>query len=218
MEFLELLQSAQEFIPPEYTSVSQAIDGAYPYFYLAISAIICFFGLKVHHIWLSFFFFMVGFLTGCFSCLFFPQTWSIYIFIAFGLVLGVLLARCTHKLYKLQLFILNAYLVFSALPRLLEVFFTPETALALGGIAAILAGILAVKLKYILVIVTTATMGATRVIAALLYVLGVENQVLALGATILLAALGMCLQFLLHRREEAHHEAHKQHADQGEAA
>lgn len=210
MEFLELLKVIQESIPPDYAWVSRAISDIFPWLVLGMALLLCFFGHKVHQLWAEFLFggigVLAGVVTGAFLLMAFPalNTW---VALTPPFILGVLGVIFAKRLHKLQLFFVNAALVYAALPGVLSRWLPDEAALLVGLIAAIAVGLLAAKYKYIVTIITTSVSGALTAVPMVLEIIGVNSFPLLLALEGLLIAAGLTVQFLTERRAKIREKA-----------
>lgn len=219
VEFLELLKTIQAVIPSDYAWVSQAISNVFPWLTLAIALFLCLFGYKVHRLWAAFLFcgmgILVGVITGAFLMITFPNL-NGWVGLSPPLVLGVLGVVFSKRLHKLQLFLVNATLVYAALPGILSRYL-PDTVAVLAGLAcAIAVGILAAKYKYIVTIITTSVSGALTAVPMILALVKVDNLPFEITLKILLAAVGLLAQTLLHKHDAAHKKRSEEKVAQGE--
>lgn len=202
MEFLDLLKTIQALIPPSYGWVSQIITDLFPWLLLGMALLLCFFGHKIHKIWLTVLFFglgvLVGVITGAFLTTAFPQL-NLWVSLLPPLVLGVLGAVFSGRLHKLQDFLVNAALVYAALPGMLARYIphTPALLIGLGG--AVFVGVLAVKYKYLVTIVTTTVSGALTAGPMIIALVKVNSLPVLLAIEGGLVAAGLTVQFLQHR-------------------
>ncbi len=161
MEFYELIEKIINAIPDGYENISAAAEAALPWILGFCSAATCFFGHKVHKIWNAFFFFWIGFLVPVFiiGLIFRPAGFWMNVLIIFGIICGGACAFYSKRLFKLQLFVTTFLMVFATLPSYLT-FLGNTASVAVGFIAALAAGILSTKYKYIITIITTSFSGA----------------------------------------------------------
>lgn len=202
MEFLELLKVIQESIPSDYAWVSQVITDIFPWLVLGMSLLLCFFGHKVHQLWAEFLFcgvgILVGVVTGAFLLMAFP-TLNTWVALAPPIILGALGVIFAKRLHKLQLFFVNAMLVYAALPGIL-IRWLPDMASVLVGLTvAVVVGILAAKYKYIVTIITTSISGALTAVPMILGLVKVNSFPALLVMEGVLIAAGLAVQFLTER-------------------
>ena len=209
MEFLELLKVIQESIPPDYAWVSQAISDIFPWLVLGMALLLCFFGHKVHQLWAEFLFcgigILVGIITGAFLVGAFSElsTWVLLP----PLLLGMLGAIFAKRLHKLQLFFVNAALVYAALPSVLSRWLPETASVLIGLVVAVIVGILAAKYKYIVTIITTSVSGALTAGPMILELVKVNSFSLLLALEGVLIAAGLTVQFLTERRVKSREKA-----------
>lgn len=210
MEFLELLKVIQESISPDYAWVSRAITDIFPWLVLGMALLLCFFGHKVHQLWAEFLFCGIGILagvvTGAFLLMAFPalNTW---IALTPPIILGVLGAIFAKRLHKLQLFFVNATLVYAALPGILARWLPDGASVLIGLGIAVLVGFLAAKYKYIVTIITTSVSGALTAAPMILEFLRLNSFPALLALEGVLAAAGLTVQFLTERRAKTREKA-----------
>lgn len=216
MEFLELLKVIQDVIPPEYAGVSQAISAVFPGLVLAMSLLLCFFGHKVHQLWAECLFCGIGILAGVITGGILlgtvPNLSTGWLFLP-PLLLGVLGAVFAKRLHKLQLFFVNATLVYAALPGILSRWLPDTPSILIGLAAAIVVGLLAAKYKYIVTIITTSISGAVAAAPMILELVKVNSLPLLLSLEAVLAAAGLLMQFLTEKRAKAKEELKKKKAE-----
>lgn len=201
MEFYELLEKIIHAIPAEYATTAAALSAALPWILGFCSAVTCFFGHKIHKIWNAFFFFWIGFLVPVFviGLLTDPNETGMQALIGFGVICGALCAFFSKKLFKLQLFVTAFFMVFATAPAYLT-FIGQVGSLLAGFVIAVVAGILNMKYKYIMTILTTAFSGAFLLFGVFEAQVGLSHT----AATILslaVGAAGFALQCFVERKE-----------------
>ena len=201
MEFIELIEAVKEAIPPEGAGAAAALGAALPWLTLLATLLTCFFGHKLHRIWLQFVLFCIGFVLGLVVSAFFPQEVSFTYFIVLGVVLGGLGVYCTRWIHKAQLFLMNAFFVYAALPELLEKFLPGGLSVFIGLAAAVIVGILAVRYKFLVTMITTAVTGASSAVHQIFHLLNWNEGAFLWGMMILLAAAGLLVQYLVEKEE-----------------
>lgn len=195
MEFIDLMRDILSYLPPESAGFVAIVNDIFPWIILTISLLVCFFGYKIHHIWSGFIFFLVGFLLGAILGTLLPQV-DVRIILIISLGLGILGIVFTHKLIKIQIFLINFIFAYSALPNLLSTFIPSEYTLLIGLILSVIIGFVAVKYKFIVTIITTAYAGATSagpILISLFKTLSTFPQTLLI---MILIILGIAIQFL----------------------
>ena len=201
MEFYELLEEITEAVPAGYENIAALLTAALPWVMGICALATCFFGHKVHKIWNAFFFFWIGFLTPVFviGLLASPEGFWMELVILLGVVTGGVCAFFSKKLLKLQLFVTTFFLAFAALPSYL-LFLGEIGSVAVGFLGAVAAGVLSMKYKYIMTLVTTSFTGAS-----LFFVPVQAKTALSDGAaailSLLLGAAGLAVQIFIERKE-----------------
>lgn len=221
MEFLELLREIQAVIPADYAWVSQAISDVFPWLALGMALLLCFFGHKVHKLWAECLFcgigILLGIITGAFLMGAFPSL-SMWVLFLPPLLLGVLGAVFAKRLHKLQLFFVNATLVYAALPGVLSVWLPDTAAVLLGLAGAILVGLLAAKYKYVVTIITTSISGAITAVPMILALVKVNNLPLLIFLEVILSVAGLIVQFLAEKRAKEKERAKEERKEKQETA
>ena len=196
-----MIEAVKAAIPPEGAWAAEAIGAVLPWLTLLATLLTCFFGHKLHRIWLQFVLFCIGFVLGLVVSVFFPQEVSFAYFVVLGVLLGAFGVYCTRWINKAQLFLLNAFFVYAALPELLEKFLPGGLSVFIGLGAAVVVGILAVRYKFLVTIITTAVAGASAAVHQIFHFLNWDQGVFLWGAIILLAAAGLLVQYLVEKDE-----------------
>lgn len=199
MEFVELLEIIQKSIPPQYSNIAQELKMLLPAVSLFMALLTCFLGHRLHKVWFAFLIFWIGFLFGTLGSIFFEQI-PVQYFIGLGAALGVLGILFSGRLHKIQLFFVNGFFAFAALPNVLVRFLPGWLSILLGLVAAVAVGILAVKYKFIVTIITTAAAGAVAVVSLIFKALP-SSGVLHWGLVVLFALSGLAVQYLVEREE-----------------
>jgi hypothetical protein len=199
MEFVELLEIIQKSIPPQYSNIAHELKILLPAVSLFMALLTCFLGHRLHKVWFGFLFFWIGFLLGTLGSIFFEQV-PVQYFIGLGIALGVLGILCSGRLHKVQLFFVNGFFVFAALPNILGHFLPGWLSVLLGLAAAAGVGMLAVKYKFIVTIVTTAVTGAAATVG-LLFKGMPDLTLLHWGLIVVFALGGLAVQYLIEREE-----------------
>lgn len=201
MEFYELLEKIIGAIPPGYENVRFAAESALPWILGFCSAATCLFGHKVHKIWNAFFFFWIGFLFPVFiiGLIFEPAGSRMSALIIFGIICGIICAFYSKKLFKAQLFITTFIMVFAVLPSYLT-FLGSAGSVAVGFIAALAAGILSTKYKYIVTIITTSFSGAFMLFGVFEANLGLAHSAASV-LSVITGIIGLAVQCCVERKE-----------------
>lgn len=201
MEFLELLNEVNSLIPPQGAEISRLIGVYLPYVVLGLSLITCFFGYKLHKIWLGFLFFVIGFFIGFLPCIFFESDVAYYVFLGVGVLVGILAASISHKFHKLSIFLTNFFFAFAVLPDILALLLDSLWALILGFVLAVLIGVFAAKYKYLVTIITTGMSGAIGGVPLLMNMLGITNNLIIYPIAVFIGLVGIGVQFACVKKE-----------------
>lgn len=205
MEFLELIEAAMEFAPPQYSNITDMVLMAAPFLLLIVSAATCFFGLKIHKLWIVFMFFSMGFWLGALVTGLLAPSLSIYISIGIGLALGIGCALAASRLRRVQVFILNSVMAYSFISSLIFRFTDKALICALLALAAaILAGALAVHFMHPITILSTSLLGAQNLAAAIPLLGLAYSNIISGGVFVVLSVMGIAVQFIMLKRSEAH--------------
>lgn len=200
MEFIELLEKITEYIPAQYAAVLNFLEIAIPLLFTAAAVATCFFGHKLHKLWAAFFFFVTAFFLVFAGLSLLPEI-PVWIIDILSIAAGVAAAVYSHKLFKVQLFIVNTVLSYIFISDILILFVSRWIALILSLICGIIVGIAATKYKYIFILVTTSLTGASLTIGALFDALMWDNNILKITMTVILSILGLLVQFYFERKE-----------------
>ena len=161
MEFYEFFEKVVSYIPVGYENLQHICELLLPWLFGLCTLATCFVGHFTHKIWNVFFFFTVGFMIPLFIlfALFTPSGFVFWMLVLVCILLGVLCAVNSHHLHKTKQFITTFLTSYIAVSSYLIALGT-GTAVLIGFIIAVLAGILCIKYKYIGVIVTTSFSGS----------------------------------------------------------
>ena len=161
MEFYEFFESIVSFIPDGFAALRSTCEILLPWLFGLCTLATCFFGHFTHKIWNIFFFFTLGFFVPLFIlfALFQPSGVVFWLLVLLCLFLGGLCGFHSHHLHRLKLFITTFLTSYIAVSGFLIALGT-GSAILLGLIVAVFAGILAIKYKYMGVIITTAFSGS----------------------------------------------------------
>ena len=201
MEFYELLEKIINAIPSGYENIRYAAEAALPWILGICSAATCLFGHKIHKIWNAFFFFWIGFLVPVFiiGLLFKTTGFWMNALIVVGIICGAACAFYSKKLFKLQLFITTFIMVFTTLPSYLT-FLGSAASVAVGALAALAAGILSTKYKYIITIITTSFSGSFMLFGVFEANVGLSHTA-ASALSVIAGIIGLGIQCYIERKE-----------------
>ncbi len=177
------------------SQLAYATNLTYVIFASVFGLLNCFFGCKLKKLWVTVIGFAAGFLAGFIPCILLIEGDSAAgIALAVGLAAGVLLALVAFKLYKVGIFIWNAFLTFASVSYLfgdkLE-----WLGIIVGVVAGVCVGILSVRYLRHVCIFSTSLNGGILVSKNVLTLSGVGNIWIIIAASLALAALGMFVQF-----------------------
>lgn len=154
----------------------------------------CFFGYRLRQLWYSLLVFAAGALVSFWACrLFLPDRLWLCLAVAVGV--GLLISLFTFRLYQAVAFVLAFFCVFGAVGEALGDAY-PILSLAASLVLGVLAGILAARFQYAVVIVLTSVSGGWRAASLLrrcVPALRVQPMLIIAGAII---AAGVLFQFL----------------------
>lgn len=200
MEFVELLEKIAQYVPSQYTGVANFLEIALPVLFISAAAATCFFGHKLHKIWTGFLFFCISVFVFFVIGALIPKA-PAWPFLTIGIIAGIAAAIYSHRLFKVQLFIVNMIMSYIFVSDFLVLFLPKDFALLISFICGIAVGILATRYKYIFLLITTSVTGASMTISTLFQVISYSNNVLKIVLIILLSAAGLLVQFYFERKE-----------------
>lgn len=161
MEFYEFFEKLVSYVPADFQQLKTACENILPWLFGLLTVATSFAGHFMHKVWNVFFFFGIGFFVPLF--VFFvilkPTGAFFLVLVLLSAVIGVLCAVYSHKLHKTKLFITTLLMVYIAVSGYL-LGLGKGIAVLFGIIVAVIAALLAVKYKYLAVIVTTAFSGS----------------------------------------------------------
>lgn len=200
MEFYELFEKAAGFIPEGYSNVRAVVENFFPWLLIISTAATCFFGHAVHKLWNYVLFFSIGlFTTFIVLTLIIRNEKADSLIFIISLAAGALASYYSKNLHKTKLFLSTAFIVMVSLPGYLP-FLNDMLAFLISIAAGIAAGILSIRYKYIVVIVTTAFSGSFMLLNTVEYRFGLSPQAADILAVIIGFA-GLALQCYIERKE-----------------
>lgn len=205
MEFVELFQKIIENISPQFENIKQSLQLTLPYIVLIFAGLTCFFGYKLHKLWIVCSFATGGFFLSAVTLMLLFPSMNTYWAIAFGIVTGILTGFFSHKLFHASLVVTNGFLAFFSADKLLASFLPEFVCILLAVAVGIAAGILVTKYKYLVVMTVTAVTGAATAIPVLFSLTNYNNTTVRMLLICTACAGGICTQFLL---EKKHIRAH----------
>lgn len=161
MEFYEFFEKLVSYVPADFQQLKTACENILPWLFGFLTVTTSFAGHFMHKVWNIFFFFGIGFFVPLFASFVIlkPTGAFFWALVLLSAVIGVLCAVYSHKLHKTKLFITTLLMVYIAVSGYL-LGLGKGIAVLFGIIVAVIAALLAVKYKYLAVIVTTAFSGS----------------------------------------------------------
>lgn len=161
MEFYEFFEKLVSYVPADFQRLKTACENILPWLFGLLTVTTSFAGHFMHKVWNIFFFFGIGFFVPLFASFVIlkPTGAFFWVLVLLSTVIGVLCAVYSHKLHKTKLFITTLLMVYIAVSGYL-LGLGKGIAVLFGIIVAVIAALLAVKYKYLAVIVTTAFSGS----------------------------------------------------------
>ncbi|MFR2096148.1 hypothetical protein [Eubacterium sp.] len=161
MEFYEFFEKLVSYVPADFQQLKTACENILPWLFGFLTLATSFAGHFMHKVWNIFFFFGIGFFVPLFASFVIlkPTGAFFWVLVLLSAVIGVLCAVYSHKLHKTKLFITTLLMVYIAVSGYL-LGLGKGIAILLGIIVAVIAALLAVKYKYLAVIVTTSFSGS----------------------------------------------------------
>lgn len=161
MEFYEFFEKLVSYVPADFQQLKTACENILPWLFGILTLVTSFAGHFMHKVWNIFFFFGIGFFVPLFASFVIlkPTGAFFWTLVLLSAIIGVLCAVYSHKLHKTKLFITTLLMVYIAVSGYL-LGLGKGIAVLFGIIVAVIAALLAVKYKYLAVIVTTAFSGS----------------------------------------------------------
>lgn len=161
MEFYEFFEKLVSYVPADFQQLKTACENILPWLFGFLTVTTSFSGHFMHKVWNIFFFFGIGFFVPLFASFVILKPTGVFfwVLVLLSAVIGVLCAVYSHKLHKTKLFITTLLMVYIAVSGYL-LGLGKGIAVLFGIIVAVIAALLAVKYKYLAVIVTTAFSGS----------------------------------------------------------
>jgi len=158
----------------------------------------CFLGYKLIRVWMAFVGFVIGMSLG--YVLSINHVSNVAIAILIGFVVGVLFGLIAYKVYMLGVFIIAFVTSFAFVGQLVAYFNEPGWLwLAVTIVLALVAAGMSLKFVKPVVIIATALNGAVTVMMGLFRVMNIDAAATMLLASLLLAVLGMMVQFFTNK-------------------
>lgn len=187
---MTLLQLLKLLIP----ELSETLAKASLYGTVALALVTCFFGYRLRQVWYSILVFAVGaFLGYTVAHLFLPERTGLCVLI--GLGVGLLLSLFTFRLYQAVAFVLAFFSVFGLVGETLGDLY-PVLSLICALVLGVLAGIVAARYQFAVVIAVTSVSGGWRAASLLRRCIpNMGAQTMLIIAACLIGA-GLLFQFL----------------------
>lgn len=201
MEFYEFFEKIVSYIPEGYESIKHVCEAILPWLFGLLTLATCFVGHFMEKVWNFFFFFTLGFIIPLFLLywIFTPSGFLFWLMVVLCVALGGLCAYYSHHLHKIKLFVTTFFLVYIAVSSYL-IGLGKLTAVLLGFIVGILAGILNIRYKYIAVMATTAFSGS-MMFWDMIESRYTINHILVQVLVIVLGVLGLTFQTFIEKEE-----------------
>ena len=184
LQFLKLLEP----------DLSQILATATIYVSVALALLTCFFGFRLRRLWYALLVFAVGTLLGyAVSRVFLPE--KLWLCLLIGLGVGLLAAGFTFRIYKAVVFVLAFCCVFALVGEVLGDLH-PVISVICAAVLGVLAGILAARFQYYVIVILTAVTGGWQAASGLRRVIpSITPEFMLILAGVLIAA-GMIFQFI----------------------
>ena len=183
-----------QFLKLSVPDLNEILAAASIYVSIALALLTCFFGFRLRRLWYSLLVFALGALLGfAVSKLFLPE--KLWLCLLIGLAVGLIAAGFTFRIYKAVVFVLAFCCVFVLAGEVLGDV-RPVLSVIAGAVLGVLAGLLAAKFQYPIIVIVTAVTGGWRAASGLRRVIpAMTPQFMLILAGVLIAA-GMILQFV----------------------
>ncbi len=208
MEFYEFFEKLIDFFPEGYESAKAMCQACLPWLYAIFTIATCFFGHFMHKVWNACLFFSIGFflpLIILFAVLKEPSGVLFWILVLACLAIGVLCAVYSKHLFKTKLFITTFVMVYITVSDYL-ITIGKGIGILVGLLLALIAGILSIKYKYMMLMITTSFSGS------FLFWNWMEDQLsfshlLMTAFAVLMGCLGLAVQIFVEKEElkESYH-------------
>ena len=168
---------------------------------IAFGLLSCFLGYKLIRMWMAFIGFVMGMSLGYILSI--NHVSNVAMAILIGFVAGVLIGFIAYKIYKLGVFIIAFVASLAFVGQLLTYFNEPNWLWVVLTIILAL-GVAIISLKFVkpVVIISTALNGAVTVMMGVFKVMRIDAVTTMLLAALLLALLGMIVQFFTNKGKE----------------
>lgn len=185
------VQGMLERLPAEMSGVFLVVS-------IILALVNCFFGFRLLKFWVSLFGFFTGAGGGYFLGNYLAHNRIIAIIAA--VICGIVLMGLAYKVYLAGVFILCGALAYFAMSEIMlpDIWWKFVICLVIGFVI----GLIAVKFVRPAVIVSSGIHGGISSVGAMLTVLGMKDQTMALVAGLALAFVGILFQFANTRRLE----------------
>ena len=171
------------------------------YVSIVIGLVSCFLGYKLLRVWMALVGFVIGMATGYLISYKYFSNMVIPIIIGFSV--GVLIGFIAYRIYLLGVFLIALVTTLGFFGQLVAHYNEPNWVwLVLTVILSIIAAILAIKFVKPVIIISTALNGATTVMMDVFKLLQEDTKHMMLIASLLLAVLGIMVQFFTNKNTE----------------
>lgn len=201
MEFYELIEKIIGLIPGQFENLRHNAEVILPWILIICTAATCFFGHKVHKIWNAFLFFWIGFFVPMLiiEALFSPEGVIFWICAILSAGVGTCCAVYSKYIHKVELFITTFFLVLISVPAYMS-FLGDAGSMIIAFILAVVSGILSIKYKFIVLIITTSFTGSFMLFDIIEEKSGIQHIYIMIMAT-LVAFAGLAVQCYVEREE-----------------
>jgi hypothetical protein len=171
------------------------------YVTIAIGLVSCFLGYKLLRIWMALIGFVIGMAIGYFAS--YKYFSNMVIPIIIGFLAGVIIGFIAYRIYLFGVFLIALVTTLGFFGQLLAHYNEPGWVwILLTAILAIVAAIIATKFVKPVIIISTALNGATTVMMGIFKLLQIDAKHILLIAALLLAILGIMVQFFTNKNSE----------------
>ena len=171
------------------------------YVIIAIGLASCFLGYKLLRVWMALIGFVIGMAIGYFASYNYFSNMVIPIIIGFST--GVLIGFIAYRIYLLGVFLIALVTTLDFLGQLLVHYNELDwVCIVLMVILALVVAIIAIKFVKPVIIISTALNGATIVMVGIFKLLQIDAKHMLLIAALLLAVLGIMVQFFTNKNSE----------------
>ena len=165
---------------------------------VVLGLVSCFLGYKLLKIWMAFVGFLIGMALGYYFT--YQHVANVAIPILVGFLLGLLVGFIAYRIYLLGVFIIAFVTTFGFIGQLLAQYNEPDWLwLILTLVLALIAAALALKFVKPVIIIGTSLNGAVTVMSGAFKIMKVDALNTMLLAALLLAVLGVMVQFFTNK-------------------